>query len=435
MKTAVLVAPYFAPSSMPPALRMGLFARHLPEFGWHPIVLTTEAGFLEGPMDHENQRLLPEGLEVIRTRALQAAIARRIGFSDLGIRGLPYQWSALASLCKRHRPDAVFISVPPNPTMTLGRLAFQRFRIPYVVDYQDPWVIEDYWKMPRSQRPPKWALAYALSRFLEPFAIKHASHITGVSRGTTDSVIARYTRFTQDDTTEIPFGAEPAEFDYLRLHPRPNPIFNQADGLFHLSYVGVCNSAMYETLRAVLRAVRLGLDREPGTFSRLRLHFVGTSYAPGDGQNVQVLPLAAETGLPGILTERPQRLDYLDALQVLLDSSALLLVGSNAPHYTASKVFPSILSRRPILAVFHQSSSVVKILRDIRAGAVACFDERNPPLTQIETIYGQLASLLAAPSRAEAATDWSAFEQYTARAMTARLAQVLDRAVTANPTQ
>src|SRR5271166_5236054 len=122
MRTAVLLAPYFAPSSMPPALRMGLFARHLPEFGWHPIVLTTEAGFLEGPMDPVNQRLLPEGMEIIRTRALQPAITRRIGFSDLGIRGLPYLWSALASLCQRQRPDAVFISVPPNPTRTLGSL-------------------------------------------------------------------------------------------------------------------------------------------------------------------------------------------------------------------------------------------------------------------------------------------------------------------------
>jgi hypothetical protein len=431
VKTAVLLAPYFAPSSMPPALRMGLFARHLPEFGWHPIVLTTETAFLEGPMDPVNQRLLPEGMEIIRTRALPATCTRRIGFSDLSIRGLPFLWSALASLCKRHRPDLVLFSVPPNLTMTLGRLAFHRFRIPYVVDYQDPWVTEDYWRVPKSERPPKWALAYALSRILEPFAIKHVSHITGVSRGTTDSVIARYEQFTEEDTTEIPFGAEPAEFDYLRANPRPNPIFDRTDGLLHVSYVGVCIPAMHESVKAVFRAVRLGLDRRPEWFARVRLHFVGTTYAPGAPQSFQVLPLAREAGLIDVVTEHPERIGYLDALQVMLDSDGLLLVGSNAPHYTASKVFPCILSRRPILAVFHKSSSVVKILRDTRAGAVACFDEEHPPSGQVETIYGHLAGMLAAPSRIEPATDWSAMEQYTARAMTARLARVLDRATAA----
>ena len=379
-------------------------------------------------MDPANESLLPEGVDVIRTRALPARLTRRIGFSDLGVRCLPYLWSALASLCRGRRPDLILISVPPNVTMTLGRLAFHRFRIPYVVDYQDPWVIEDYWRVPKDQRPPKWALAYTLSRFLEPFAVKHVSHITGVSRGTTDRVIARYRKLTGEDATEIPFGAEPAEFDYLRANPRPNRIFARTDGLFHVGYVGVCNPAMRETVRALFRALRLGLDRKPELFARVRLHFVGTTYAAG--QPFQVLPLAAEAGVTDAVAEHPARIDYLDALQVALDSDALLLIGSDAPHYTASKIFPSILSRRPILAVFHRSSSVVRILSDTRAGAVVCFDEENPPSTQIETIYGHLASMVAAPLR-EPATDWSALEQYSARAMTARLARVLDRATTA----
>ena len=242
-------------------------------------------------------------------------------------------------------------------------------------------------------------------------------------------MIARYGQLTEEDATEIPFGAEPAEFDYLRANPRPNPIFARTDGLFHLSYVGVCIPAMHETVKAVFRAVRLGLDREPELFAPVRIHFIGTTYASGSGQP-QVLPLAAEAGLVDVVTEHPERIGYLDALQVLLDSDGLLLFGSNAPHYTASKVFPSILSRRPILAVFHKSSSVVKILRDTRAGAVACFDEEHPPSTRIETIYDHLASMVA-PSRMEPATDWNAMEQYTARAMTGRLARVLDRATTA----
>jgi hypothetical protein len=145
------------------------------------------------------------------------------------------------------------------------------------------------------------------------------------------------------------------------------------------------------------------------------------------------LPLAKESGLNGIVTEHPQRLDYLDAIQVLLESDALLLVGSNAPHYTASKVFPSILSRRPILAVFHKDSSVVRILRETGAGTTVCFDEATSPASRIEGLYGHLASMAAAPPGTAPATDWNALEAYTARAMTRRLARVFDRAVAPQP--
>jgi hypothetical protein len=49
-------------------------------------------------------------------------------------------------------------------------------------------------------------------------------------------------------------------------------------------------------------------------------------------------------------------------MQILLDSHALLVLGSESAHYTASKIFPYILANRPLLAVFHEESSVVRIL-------------------------------------------------------------------------
>ena len=70
------------------------------------------------------------------------------------------------------------------------------------------------------------------------------------------------------------------------------------------------------------------------------------------------------------MSEHPARLPYLEALQVLLDSTSVLVLGSDAPHYTASKVFPGILARRPLLAIFHRASSVVDILHRTRAGQV-----------------------------------------------------------------
>ena len=77
-----------------------------------------------------------------------------------------------------------------------------------------------------------------------------------------------------------------------------------------------------------------------------------------------MLPIAHQCGVADLVTEAPGRLDYLDALSVLTSASGILLLGSSERHYTASKLFPALLARRPILALFHEASSVVSILRD-----------------------------------------------------------------------
>ena len=58
-KTVLIICADFAPSSYPQALRTRFFARHLPEFGWKPLILTTEPRFYEWSVDPENEKLLP----------------------------------------------------------------------------------------------------------------------------------------------------------------------------------------------------------------------------------------------------------------------------------------------------------------------------------------------------------------------------------------
>ena len=98
------------------------------------------------------------------------------------------------------------------------------------------------------------------------------------------------------------------------------------DGLVHLSYVGTLLPTGFDTLRAVLRAVAALRAGNPAA-DRLRLHFFGTSNQRTDSRP-RVLPVAAEYGLADIVTEHAARLDYFEALRVLRDSTAVLLMGS-----------------------------------------------------------------------------------------------------------
>ena len=428
MKTVLVVGPDFVPSSMPPALRIRFLVRHLPEFGWNPVVLSVDPRYYEHATDPENERLLPDGLEVIRTPAASPAWTRKIGIGDLGLRSLRQHWKAIQKIFAGRKIDLLFVPVPPYPTMVLGRLAYQRFRIPYVVDYIDPWVSEYYWSVPKHHRPPKWVFSHYMAKVLEPFAIRHVGHITGVSKGTTDSVVRRYPWLDENDATEIPYGGEPADFEYVRRHARANPIFVRGDGLVHFCYVGACIPGMHATVRALFTAVRQGLAENPKVFGRLRVHMVGTTYSPTPTE--QVMPIAREMGLGGVVTEWPARLAYLDAMQVLLDSDGVVIIGSDAPHYTASKLFPYILSQKPLLAIFHEESSVVGMAGATRAGLVVAYNNTDrPPANGVPEMRAWLHTLLTSPGDLLPNTDWSAFEAYTTRAMSKRLAEAFERAL------
>jgi glycosyltransferase involved in cell wall biosynthesis len=431
MKRVVIIGADFAPSSLPPATRIRFFAKHLPEFGWQPTILTIRPEYYESKTDIENQQLLPQSLEVIRTRALSSSFTRRLGIGDLGIRSFAHHWRALWRLHKEEKIDLIFIPVPPSVPMVLGRLANLRFGIPYVVDYIDPWVTEYYWMLPRKQRPPKWLLSYVFSRCLEPFALRRARHITGVSRGTTDQVVRRYAWLSPADATEIPYGAEAGDFEYLIEHPRQNPVFDARDGKIHICSVGAYVESMEQTLRAFFTAFREARERSLGQFENVMLHFIGTTYSTNGSDPFRVTAVARDCGVEKWISEHPQRVSYLDSLQIMLDSQALILLGSSEPHYTASKVFPYIQAERPLLTIFHEDSSVITILDEVSAGRTVRFSEKQNPSELVHEISSHLEEMVSEISRGDWSpkTRWDAFDPYTTRALAGRLAGTFDEAV------
>lgn len=427
MKNVLIIAPDFTPSSYPPALRARFFAQHLREFDWDPIVLTTHPENYEWRVDPENENLLDPTVEVIRTGAWSTKWTRKLGFGDLSLRTLAPHWRALSRICRQRRIDLILISVPPNWAIALGRLAHLRFGIPYILDYNDPILTDYYWKVPRSKRPPKWELVYAMYRFLEPFALKKVDQLIGVDDSYMAALFKNYRWLQGVSATAVAFGVEPQDFEYVRQHPRANPFFTSRDGLFHMAYVGRGGPDMVPALRALFTAVHQVREKAPALYKRLRMHFVGTTYAPNAAGMYQIMPVARECGVEEVVEESPARVQHLDAIQILLDADALVVLGSEAPHYTASKLFPYILAAKPLLAVFHEESSAVKLLEKTRAGQAITFSSSRPPLSVVGEIEAALEGLLRAPAGSKPATDWKKFEPYTARAVTAQLAQVLDR--------
>jgi hypothetical protein len=422
MHRVLIVAPSFIPSSYPPTHRVRFFARHLPEFGWEPEVVTVVPSDMGEPADSEIGRLVPPELRITRSRAVPLWLTRRFAMGDLGYRSLLPMRRVLVDIVEKRRPDLVFIPGPPWAAFLQGPYLRKRFGIPFVIDYIDPWVSsmgdDGRW----------WTKAYwyrQLALKLEPAVVRDASHFVAVSDGTNDEVRDRYPWIPADRFTGIPYGFEASDFDALRSTPRANPFWDAADGNSHLVYVGAMLPKGFETLRALFAALLELRDSAPQLFARLRLHFFGTTYEPNATKG-RVVPIAEEMGVRGSVTEHPARVPYLDALNILCSADVILGLGSSERHYTASKIFPNILARRPMLAIYHEASTVCDIVREAHAGELVTYSDDAPAGQHVPEIAAALRRLLTPGTYSPERVRWDHFEEYSARNMSRQLAAIFD---------
>jgi glycosyltransferase involved in cell wall biosynthesis len=421
MKKVAIIAPQFLPCSYPPTHRVRFFAKHLRQFGWESIILCVESQFMEEPEDEELTRMLNNEFRTINVRALSPSWTRLLGIGDLGIRCFPYMLRRVRKLCKEEKLDMLFIPGPPWHTFLIGRLIKQEFGIPYVIDYIDPWV------MSLGKDDPPWKKAYwfrKMAMVLEPWALKNVDHVVAVSDGTNEEIRRRYSNLGGEMFTGIPFGGEPSDFAYLRNNPRGQDYWDSRDGALHLVYVGAMLPKGYATLRTLFAACLHLQKREPSLGNRIRLHFFGTTYDPNP-QGGLVGPIAKEMGLEDVVKEYPRRIPYLDAANLLCRADIILALGTTEHHYTASKIFSCLLANRPLLAIYHELSSVVTYLEHANRGPVITYNDEQTAETRVISVANRISEIVSSKITIPD-LEISQFETLTACSMAKRLADVFN---------
>lgn len=431
LRRVLMISPHFPPDSSAASHRVRLLAPHLPEAGWEPTVVTLEPSAYEGRLDRGLESLVPPGLRVVRAHAWPPGSTRWAGLGDLGLRAFTGLRRTCRTLLARERFDALFITVYPVYPALLGAGLKAEFRVPFVLDYQDPWV--GAWGQSvggGTGGTPEWKsrASRRLGTWLEPKAVKAADALVAVSQGTIDGIVERMPAAGRLPHGVVPLGFEPDDFESLRARPPLAGYFDPSDGLVHLCYVGTLLPTGFDTLRLLLRALDRARRDDPAA-GRVRLHFFGTSNQ-SQSDAYRVLPIARDCGVADEVTEVPGRLDYLDALSVLTHASGILLLGSSERHYTASKLYPALLAKRPILALFHEASSVVSILRTAASAPtvrLVAYGDGPPVEASVGEVASHLRALAAACAYRAGDVELERVENVSARQLARQLAAVFDR--------
>jgi hypothetical protein len=115
----------------------------------------------------------------------------------------------------------------------------------------------------------------------------------------------------------------------------------------------------------------------------------------------------------------------MHALGVLARSDGVLLIGSDEPHYTASKIYPALMSGRPFLSLFHRASSAHSILSNAGGGRAFAF-ETLAELAALEAPLAEGLRTLAGAPASLGHIDPSAYAPYEARAIASRFGYIFD---------
>jgi len=355
-KEILIIYPHWPPSNLAGVHRPRLLANFLEEFGWHPVILTVFPEYYEDTPDPDFSRTVRPHVEVHYIKAFPLLKKFRI-IGDISLRGFFQLYFGAARLIRKKRPDVILIPIPNFYTAVLGRLLFIRFGIPYGIDYIDPWSSDTT----ASKKPfsRSW-LSNKVACILEPFSLKKASFITGVSPAYYKYIFDKHWVNSNIPNVGMPYGFDPSDHS-IKLE---NLIFpwNNIPGCRPFIYAGAFLPKSHLYIERLLKLIS-GQVNQLKWNSYNHLFFLGT----GDYKGKSITDYARENNIEQYVHEIRTRFPFLHILNFLSAAEGVLIIGSTEEHYTASKVFQGLLSGRPVFSIMHQKSDAAAMLKNINA--------------------------------------------------------------------
>lgn len=399
--------------------RVRMSLPYFQKFGWDAEVVAVDPHYSEMVKDELLLQSVPINVKIHHVKAFNKSWTSKLGLGSIALRSLRFYRKEVNRLIRKRSFDLIYFSTTQFPVCILGAYWKRKFGIPYVIDMQDPWHSDYYQDKPKHQRPKKYWFSYRLNKYLEPKAMRTVDGLISVSDSYISDLRARYAETKQVPAETITFGAFEPDFEIAKKNSKLfDPILSPQS--VNVVYVGRGGADMHKAVNILFETFKQGLKEDP-LFNKIKLWFIGTSYAP-TGQGVPtILPQAKEFGIEKNVIEITDRISYYHTLLTLQQADALFIPGSDDPKYTASKIYPYILAQKQLLAIFNKHSSAIDILKEYNAPHVFSFDSKDIKPQILLFLKKMLNKELTSPVYSPEALD-----KYSAENMTRRECLLFD---------
>lgn len=422
-KKLLIISPYFPPCNAADMQRIRMSLPYFKELGWEAEVIMVHESYVDMIKDPLLLTSVPQDIPIHKVNALAKKWTSKFGLGSIALRALWYFHKKGNQLLKHKNFDLIYFSTTQFPVCILGAYWKKKFGIPYVIDIQDPWHTDYYKGKPRAERPKKYWFSYQLNKFLEPIAMRSADGLISVSTDYIQILQDRYPQLKSKPTAVITFGAFDNDFKIAKENDLKLPLsFDNVDKYINLIYIGRGGHDMKPALVTLFSAFKKGLENNPKVFNKFRMHFIGTSYAPYGKGKPTVSPIANLFDLNDYVTEYTNRIGFYQSLKNLQKADGLIVIGSDETAYNASKLYPYVLAKKPLLAILNSDSKAANFLNECNAGFLLGIN------VSVDTAYNQICTYLESiQNNIVPSTNWDAFKPYTATYMAEKQVELFKR--------
>ena len=465
MRKILFIAYYFPPIGGSGTQRPVKFVKYLPELGWQPYVITTDAVY-GGGAEGRDETLLADISPDVRVwrvptpqpqpvnRLAQSvgwrSAAKQDGQMELASEGTGGSVPPPPSLTKRTRRailsplyliqnppidpalywflrivplarriirqeqiDVVMTTVPPWSALLTGRLLQRLTGRPWVADFRDPWTDNTFTYFPTPAQ-------HRLNRRLERHLIDRADAVISVTEPWVKGLQSKVsTSKNNKPFVLIPNGWDQDDFPDLAAVEAGLPAPESSDGRIVLLHPG--SAYQGEPLPLLEALDRLAADG--ANLDKLRFHFVGYMH-PEDQARITTSPQS------GLFRLDPDRVPHDEALRLMRNAHVLLLLLRKGPDASSGKIFEYMMAGRPVLAIAARDGVAGRLVRSCWIGCAVDPDDIDTLATVLKQIaedYGQFVEHSFQPA-------WSDIDEYERRSLTGKLAKVLNRTITTSAT-
>lgn len=405
MKKVLIITYYWPPTGGAGVQRWLKFSKYFRQFGWEPIIYTPSNP--DFPINDDTLlKDVPSDLTVLKTQITEPYdIYRKImrkkktdavnqGFLSeekentllqsamIWVRGnffipdarkfwIKPSVAYLSHYIKQHKIDAVISTGPPHSMHLIAMGLKQKFNIPWIADFRDPWTQIDFYSQLKLS-----SFADAKHKKLENQVLTQANKVVTISPSCGKDLEKLGNRtvdiitngFDTDDFTPIAIGVDSKVSDGFMFH-----------------HTGALNKDRnpYTLWKVLGDLCKQNLELKQD----LILKFTGKTDAI-------VLESLKQQGLEANF----QKLEYMphsEIVKSMVQSPILLLPLNNTPNNAgvlSGKLFEYLAAKRPIFGVGLPNADAASILKETQAGVMVDFDDYEGTKKQVLNLYAQYKS-------------------------------------------